>query len=147
MDERDVRAAIAHRLISFCMDSPGKAIDGPLSHETSHPRGWGSTARILGRYVREQKLISLEEAVRKWTSLAAEAAGLPDRGLVKVGMAADLAVFDPRTVIDKATFAHPNVYSEGFRYVAVNGVLVLDGGKITGEKPGRGLRGPGYRPR
>jgi N-acyl-D-amino-acid deacylase len=144
MDEKDVRAALAHPLVSFCTDSQAKATDGPLSHETSHPRGWGSAARILGYYVREEKVLRLEEAIRKMTSFAAEAAGLPDRGLVKPGFAADLAVFDPATVRSAATFESPNRYSEGFRYVAVNGILVVDEGKITGKKPGRALRGPGY---
>lgn len=145
MDERDVRAALAHPLISFGTDSPAKATDGPFSHETSHPRGWGSAARILGHYVREEKLSRLEEAVRKMTSFAAEAAGLADRGVVKPGFAADLVVFDPSAVRDVATFQNPNRYSEGFRYVAVNGVLVVDGGKLTGAKPGRALRGPAWR--
>jgi N-acyl-D-amino-acid deacylase len=145
MDEKDVRAALAHPLVSFGTDSPAKATDGPLSHETSHPRGWGSAARILGYYVREEKVLRLEEAIRKMTSFAAEAAGLPDRGLVKPGFAADLAVFDPVTVRSVATFETPNRYSEGFRYVAVNGVLVIDDGKLTGKTPGRALRGPGYR--
>ncbi len=145
MDEKDVEAALASPLVSFGTDSPAKAIDGPFSHETSHPRGWGSTARILGHYVREEKLETLEEAVRKMTSFAAEAAGLSDRGLVKPGFAADLVVFDPETVRSNATFETPNRYSEGFRYVAVNGVLVVDEGKLTGKTPGQALRGPGYR--
>ncbi len=146
MDEKDVRTALAHPLVSFGTDSPAKATDGILSHEGSHPRGWGSAARILGHYVREEKLLRLEEAIRKMTSFAAEAAGLPDRGLAKVGFAADLAVFDPNTVRDLATFENPNRYSEGFRYVAVNGALVVDEGKLTGKTPGRPLRGPRYRP-
>jgi N-acyl-D-amino-acid deacylase len=145
MDEKDVRAALASPLVSFGTDSPAKATDGPLSHETSHPRGWGSAARILGHYVREEKVLRLEEAVRKMTSFAAEAAGLKDRGLVKPGLPADLAVFDPATVKDVSTFESPNRYSEGFRYVAVNGVLVVDEGKLTGKTPGQPLRGPGYR--
>src|SRR5215470_5745178 len=145
MDEKDVRTALAHSLTSFGTDSPAKATDGPLSHETSHPRGWGSAARILGHYVREEKLLSLEEAIRKMTSFAAEAAGLKDRGLVKPGFAADLVAFDPQTVKDRATFESPNQYSEGFRYVAVNGVLVVDDGKLTGKTPGVPLRGPGYQ--
>jgi len=144
MDEKDVRAALAHPLVSFGTDSPAKATDGPLSHEGSHPRGWGSAARILGHYVRDEKVLRLEEAIRKMTSFAAEAAGLSDRGLVKEGFPADLAVFDPRTVRDVATFEAPNRYSEGFRFVAVNGVLVVDGGKLTGKTPGRALRGPGW---
>src|SRR6266545_3475786 len=144
MDEKDVRAALAHPLVSFGTDSPAKATDGPLSHETSHPRGWGSAARVLGHYVRDEKVLQLEEAVRKMTSFAAEAAGLTDRGLVKPGFAADLAVFDPEKVRDRATFENPNQYSVGFRYVAVNGILVVDDGKLTGKTPGQPLRGPGY---
>ncbi|MEO8028619.1 MAG: amidohydrolase family protein, partial [Bryobacteraceae bacterium] len=145
MDERDVRTALANPFVSFCTDSAGKATDGTLSHETSHPRGWGSAARILGYYVREQKLLRLEEAVRKMTSFAAEAAGFQDRGILRTGMAGDLAVFDPATVHAEATFENPNRYSTGFRYVAVNGVLVVDQGKLTGKTPGKALRGPGYR--
>jgi N-acyl-D-amino-acid deacylase len=145
MDEKDVRTALAHPLTSFGTDSQAKATDGPLSHETSHPRGWGSAARILGYYVREERVLRLEEAIRKMTSFAAEAAGLKDRGLVKPGFAADLAVFDPETVQGIATFEKPNQYSKGFRYVAVNGVLVVDEGKLTGKTPGKALRGPGYQ--
>jgi N-acyl-D-aspartate/D-glutamate deacylase len=145
MDEKDVRAALANPLVSFGTDSQAKATDGPLSHETSHPRGWGSAARILGYYVREEKVLRLEEAIRKMTSFAAEAAGLQGRGVVKPGFAADLVLFDPLTVRANATFETPNRYSEGFRYVAVNGVLVIDDGKLTGKKPGQALRGPGYK--
>ncbi len=144
MDEQDVRAALAHPLVSFDCDSGAKAKDGPFAGETSHPRGWGSAARILGYYVRDQKLLPLEEAIRKMTSFAAQAAGIPDRGLVKVGFRADLTVFDPKTVSSRATFENPNQYSEGIPYVAVNGVLVVDGGRITDARPGHALRGPGY---
>jgi dihydroorotase/N-acyl-D-amino-acid deacylase len=144
MDENDVRTALAHPLVSFCTDSPAKATDGPFSKEYSHPRGWGSAARILGHYVRDEKVLRLEEAIRKMTSFAAASAGLPDRGLVKSGFAADLVVFDPKLARDVATFEDPNRYSEGFRYVAVNGVLVVDGGRLTGKTPGRALRGPGW---
>jgi dihydroorotase/N-acyl-D-amino-acid deacylase len=145
MDEKDVRAALASPLVSFGTDSQGKATDGPFSQETSHPRGWGSAARIVGHYVREEKVESLEEAIRKMTSFAAEAAGLENRGLIKPGFAADLAIFDPATVQDLATFEKPNQYSRGFRYVAVNGVLVVDEGRLTGKTPGQPLRGPGWK--
>jgi dihydroorotase/N-acyl-D-amino-acid deacylase len=144
MDEQDVRAALAHPLVSFDCDSGAKVEDGPFAGQTSHPRGWGSTARILGYYVREQKLLRLEEAVRKMTSFAAQAAGIPDRGLVKVGFRADLTLFDPNTVAARATFENPNQYSEGIPYVVVNGALVVDGGRITDARPGQALRGPGY---
>ena len=90
-------------------------------------------------------MLRLEEAIRKMTSFAAEAAGLPDRGVLKSGFAADLVAFDPETVASKATFEHPNQYAVGFRYVIVNGVLVLDEGRQTTARPGVPLRGPGYR--
>ncbi len=144
MDEADVRAALAHPLVAFGTDSGAHATDGILSKEGSHPRGWGSAARILGHYVRDEKVLRVEEAVRKMTSFPAEASGLTDRGLVKIGFPADLAVFDPERVRDRSTFTEPNQYSEGFPFVAVNGVLVVDQGKITGKTPGRALRGPGY---
>ena len=143
MDEADVRTALAHPLVSFGTDSQAKAIDGPFANETSHPRGWGSAARILGYYVRDQKVLRLEEAVRKMTSFAAEAAGIQDRGLIRVGLAADLTLFDPETVNARATFEKPNQYSEGIPYVAVNGVLVVDAGKITGAAPGKAHSGTG----
>jgi len=143
MDEADVRAALAHPLVAFCTDSPAKATDGILSREGSHPRGWGSAPRILGHYVREEKVLRLEEAIRKMTSFPAAAAGLPSRGLLKEGFFADLTVFDPATVRDVATFEAPNRYSEGIRWVVVNGIIVLERGQLTGKRPGKGLRGPG----
>jgi N-acyl-D-amino-acid deacylase len=145
MDETDVRTALQSPLVAFCTDSGAGATDGIFSQEKSHPRGWASTARILGHYVRDEKVLRLEEAVRKMTSFPAEAAGLTDRGLVKVGFAADLVLVDMAKVQDLATYEEPRRYSAGFPYVAVNGVLVVDGGKITGAAPGKALRGPGYR--
>jgi N-acyl-D-amino-acid deacylase len=145
VSENDVRAALRSPLVSLGTDSGAAALDGIFSQEKSHPRGWGSTARILGRYVREEKIESLEEAVRKMTSLPASRMGLADRGIVRPGMAADLAVFDPMTVADRSTYEDPLHYSAGIPYVAVNGELVVDGGKITQARPGRVLRGPGYR--
>jgi N-acyl-D-amino-acid deacylase len=145
MSEEDVRAALAHPLVSFCTDSPAMAEDGIYSKEKSHPRAWGSASRILGKYVREEKLLTLEEAVRKMTSLPASRMRFPDRGIVRAGFAADLVAFDPVTVRERSTFADPLHYSEGVPYVVVNGKLVVDGGRITSERPGRILRGPGYR--
>ncbi len=144
MDEADVRTALQSPLVAFCTDSGAGATDGIFSEEKSHPRGWASTARILGYYVRDERVLRLEEAVRKMTSFPAESAGLTDRGLVKVGFAADLAVVDMAKVKDLATYEEPRRYSAGFPYVAVNGVLVVDGGKITGATPGKALRGPGW---
>jgi N-acyl-D-aspartate/D-glutamate deacylase len=127
-------------------DSGASATDGIFSKERNHPRGWGSTARILGRYVREEKLLTLEEAVRKMTSLPASRMRLQDRGLLRPGFFADLVVFDPTTVIDRSTYENPWQYSAGIPFVAVNGQLVVDEGKITDARPGRVLRGPGWRP-
>ena len=145
MREDDVRAVIAHPLVSMCTDSSAVATDGIYSQEKSHPRAWGTATRILGKYVREEKLLSLEEAVRKMTSLPANRMGLADRGIVRPGMLADLVAFDPDTVRDRATYQNPLQYSEGVPYVAVNGELVVDEGQITEARPGRPLYGPGFR--
>jgi N-acyl-D-amino-acid deacylase len=147
MSEDDIRTAIRHPLVSMCTDSGASATDGIFAKKRNHPRGWGTTARILGRYVRQEKLIPLEEAVRKMTSLPAARMKLADRGLVKAGYLADLVAFDPETVIDRSTYANPRVYSAGIPYVAVNGELVVDGGAITAARPGRILRGPGWKRR
>jgi dihydroorotase/N-acyl-D-amino-acid deacylase len=145
MDEEDVRTALKHPLVSIDTDSSARAEDGPLSESKSHPRAWGTFPRILGKYVREERLLSLEEAVRKMTSRAASRVGLFDRGIIRPEMAADITVFDPQTIRDVATFEDPNHYSVGVRYVLVNGRAVVYDGKITDERPGRVLRGPGYR--
>ena len=147
MGEDDVKAALAHPLVSMCTDSGAQAEDGIFARQKSHPRAWGSAARILGKYVREEKLLSLEEAVRKMTSLPASRMRLHDRGIVRPGMAADLVAFDPATVRERSTYADPLHYSEGIPYVAVNGQLVVDGGRITEARPGRPLYGPGRRVR
>ena len=147
MTEDDVRAALKHPLVSIDTDSSAQAEDGPLSKSKSHPRAWGTFPRILGRYVREERLLTLEEAVRKMTSRPASRVGLVDRGILRPGLAADLVVFDPSTIRDVSTFEDPLHYSQGVRYVFVNGRAVVAEGKITGERPGRPLRGPGYRQR
>jgi dihydroorotase/N-acyl-D-amino-acid deacylase len=145
MSEEDVRTALAHPLVSMGTDSGAKAEDGIYSEEKSHPRAWGSTARILGHYVRDERVLTLEEAIRKMTSLPASRMGLADRGIVRPGMAADLVAFDPATVRERSTYADPLHYSQGIPFVCVNGELVVDGGRITGARPGRPLMGPGYR--
>jgi dihydroorotase/N-acyl-D-amino-acid deacylase len=145
MSEEDVRAALRHPLVSFCTDSGAMAEDGILSQEKSHPRAWGSAPRILGKYVREEKLLTLEEAIRKMTSLPASRMRLHDRGILRPGMLADLVAFDPETVRERSTYTDPTHYSEGIPYVAVNGVLVVDEGRITAARPGRALRGPGFK--
>jgi N-acyl-D-amino-acid deacylase len=145
MSEEDVQAALKNRLVSMCTDSPAAAEDGIFSREKSHPRAWATAPRILGHYVRDLKLMPLEEAIRKMTSLPASRMRLRDRGILRPGMAADIAAFNPDTVRERSTYADPNHYSEGFEYVMVNGQLVVDGGRITEARPGRPLLGPGAR--
>ncbi len=147
MSESDLRAAMRAPFVSFCTDTGSRATDGPLSRSKSHPRGWGTYPRILGRYVREEKLLSLEEAIHKMTGMPAKRVGLSDRGLIREKMLADIAVFDPQKVIDRATFEMPNQYPEGIHYVIVNGQISVDKGKRTPALAGRALRGPGYNQR
>jgi dihydroorotase/N-acyl-D-amino-acid deacylase len=145
MSEADLRAAMRAPFVSFCTDSGSRATDGPLSGAKSHPRGWGSYPRILGRYVRGEKLLTLENAVQKMTGMPAKRVGLRDRGFLREGMFADITVFDPQRVIDRATFEAPNRYPDGVKYVIVNGQLSVDDGKRTSALAGRPLRGPGYQ--
>jgi len=146
MNENDVQAALKTWWVAVDCDASGVAPDGPLGKDYTHPRAYGSFPRILGLYVRQQHLMPLEFAVRKMTSLAAQRVGLADRGLLRPGMAADITVFDPETVNDRATFEKPHQPSVGITYVLVNGQIVLRRGEITSARPGRGLRGPGYVP-
>ena len=145
MSEDDMRAAMKSPLVSFCTDSGSRATDGPLAGSKSHPRGWGSYPRILGRYVRDEKLLTLEDAIHKMTGGPAARVGLKQRGLIKEGMFADITVFDPTKVIDTATFESPNQYPVGIDYVIVNGKLSVDKGQRSSALAGRVLRGPGYR--
>jgi dihydroorotase/N-acyl-D-amino-acid deacylase len=146
MSEADMRAAMQSPFVSFCTDSGARATDGPLAGSKSHPRGWGSYPRILGRYVRDEKLLSLETAVHKMTGAPAARVGLRERGLIKEGMFADITVFDPANVIDRATFESPNQYPAGIEYVLVNGKISVDKGQRTPALAGRVLRGPGFKP-
>ena len=145
MQESDMQAALKSPFVSICTDSGTRATDGPLAGSKSHPRGWGTYPRILGRYVRDQKLMSLEFAIHKMTGLPASNLGLPRRGLLHAGYFADVTIFDPKTVIDRATFEEPNQYPAGINFVIVNGQIEVDGGKRTPALAGRVLRGPGYR--
>jgi len=145
MSEADMRAAMQSSFVSFCTDSGSRATDGPLAGSKSHPRGWGSYPRILGTYVRDEKLLSLESAIHKMTGAPAARVGLRDRGLIKEGMFADITIFDPAKVIDKATFDSPNQYPVGIEYVLVNGKISVDKGQRTTALAGRVLRGPGFR--
>jgi len=147
MREDDVRLALAHPMISIGTDSGARAEDGPFSESKSHPRAWGSFPRVLGKYVRDEKLITLEDAVRRFTSRPAARLGIADRGLLKPGMKADITIFDPATVRDVSTFVDPTHYSVGIPHVLVNGKAVVAGGKITDERPGQPIRGPGYKAR
>ena len=145
MTEADMNAAMRAPFVSFCTDSGARATDGPLAGSKSHPRGWGSYPRILGHYVREQKLLSLESAIHKMTGAPAARVGMRDRGLLKTGLFADVTIFDPARVIDRATFENPNQYPEGIQYVLVNGQIAVDAGRRTPVLAGQVVRGPGYR--
>ncbi|HEX9576679.1 MAG TPA: D-aminoacylase [Myxococcales bacterium] len=138
MNEDDVRLALLQPWVSLCTDYGAIGLDGPLKG-SAHPRAFASMPRVLGHYARDEKLLSLEEAVRKMTSLPARRLGIQDRGLVRVGMKADLVVFDPASIRDTATFEKPAAYPEGISHVLVNGKPVLLAGKRTRERPGRPL--------
>ncbi|MDP2320729.1 MAG: D-aminoacylase [Acidobacteriota bacterium] len=145
MREDDVRLALAHPMISIGTDSGARAEDGPFSESKSHPRAWGSFPRVLGRYVRDEQLITLEDAVRRFTSRPAARLGIADRGLLKPGLKADVTIFNPATIRDVSTFVDPTHYSEGIAHVLVNGRAVVANGQITAERPGQPIRGPGYK--
>jgi N-acyl-D-aspartate/D-glutamate deacylase len=145
MSENDMKAALRSPFVSICTDSGARATDGPLAGSKSHPRGWGSYPRILGRYVRDEHLLTLEQAIHKMTGLPASNVGLKQRGELRKGYFADITIFDPKTVIDRATFEMPNQYPEGVRYVIINGRITVDDGKRTPALAGRVLRGPGYK--
>lgn len=138
MNEDDVKYIMKY---PFCMSGADAGVPVP-GKGMPHPRGYGTNARVLGRYVREEKVITLEEAIRRMTSLAAQKFQLKDRGLLKEGMAADIVIFDDKTVSDHATFEQPHQYSTGFYYVLVNGQLVVENGKHTGVRSGIPLYGP-----
>jgi N-acyl-D-amino-acid deacylase len=144
MSEPDVLLALKQPWVSVCNDSQGTATDGILGKEHPHPRAYGTFPRILRKYVREDHQLTLPDAIRKFSALPAQRMHLADRGVLKQGMWADVVVFDPETIKDLATFDSPNQLSEGMEYVLVNGVPVIDGGKMTGKLPGKVLRGPGY---
>ena len=144
MNEEDVKYAMQQPFVSVGCDAGAVNVQGPLSESKTHPRAYGSFPRILGRYVREQHLLPLEQAIRKFTSLPAQRMRLRDRGVLRTGAFADITIFDPQTVNDVATFEDPHRPSVGIEYVIVNGVLSLEHGKPTGQLGGRPLRGPGY---
>jgi N-acyl-D-aspartate/D-glutamate deacylase len=140
MDEGDVRRIMGHPLQMVGTDSGASAATGFMKRGKPHPRGYGSYPKILGRYVRELGVLRLEEAVRKMTSFPAQRFGILDRGILRPGMWADVTIFDPETVIDKATYQDPHQYPEGIEYVIVNGEVAVDRGEYTGALAGRVLR-------
>jgi N-acyl-D-amino-acid deacylase len=140
MSEPDITLALAQPWVSICNDSQGTAPDGLLGKEHPHPRAYGTFPRILSKYVREEKKLTLADAIRKFTALPAQRMRLADRGVLKEGMWADLVIFDPETIHDRATFENPNQLSEGMRFVLVNGVPVIEEGKMTNALPGKALR-------
>ncbi|MGH7223466.1 MAG: amidohydrolase family protein, partial [Gemmataceae bacterium] len=138
--EKDMNRALVQPWCSIGSDGSALAVEGPLHRGNPHPRCFGTFPRILGVYVRGRGLLRLEDAVRKMTSLNAAKLGLLDRGMVRVGHYADLTLFDPRHVADRATYEKPFQYSEGIEYVIVNGQVVVEKGKHTGARPGKALR-------
>lgn len=146
MSQPDVTLALQQPWVSIDNDSEGTSPEGPLGQAHPHPRAYGTFPRILRKYVREDKAVTLEDAIRKFSALPAQRMRLTDRGVLKAGMSADVVIFDPATVRDRATFDNPNQLSEGMEYVLVNGVPVIDQGKMTGALPGKVLRGPAYVP-
>jgi N-acyl-D-amino-acid deacylase len=147
MAEENVRKAMALPWVSFCSDSASLAPEGVFLKSNPHPRAYGSFARLLGKYVREERIIPLQEAIRRLAALPAETLQLDRRGRLKEGYFADVVVFDPATIQDHATFARPHQYATGVRHVFVNGVQVIEDGEHTGAKPGRVVRGVGARGR
>jgi N-acyl-D-amino-acid deacylase len=145
MSDENVVKQIKQPWVSFCSDSASQAPEGLFLASNPHPRAYGSFARLLGKYVREEKVIPLAEAIRRLTSLPAENLKLDQRGRLVQGYYADVVVFDPNRIIDHATYAKPHQYATGMRHVFVNGTQVLRDGVHTGATPGRVVRGPGYR--
>jgi dihydroorotase/N-acyl-D-amino-acid deacylase len=146
MSEADVVLALEQPWVSVDNDSSGTSPEGILGQEHPHPRAYATFPRILRKYVRAEGKLTLQDAIRKFTALPAQRMRFTDRGVLKQGIWADIVIFDPATVRDLATFEAPNQLSQGMEYVLVNGVPVIDHGKMTGALPGRVLRGPGYQP-
>jgi N-acyl-D-amino-acid deacylase len=144
ISEDNVKRMLALPYVSICSDAASIPSEEPFTKESTHPRAYGSFARLLSRYVREENIMTVQEAVRRMTSLPASNLKLRGRGSLKVGNYADVVVFDPTLVQDKATFEKSHQYAEGIDHVFVNGIQVLNNGNHTGAKPGRCIRGPGW---
>src|SRR6266446_5292818 len=145
MSEENIKTEIKKPWISFGSDEASQAPEGVFLKSNPHPRAYGNFARVLGKYVRDEKVMPLKEAIHKLSGLPATNLGLDHRGFIKEGMSADVVVFDPATIADRATFEKPHQYAVGMKHVFVNGVQVLKDGEHTGAKPGRALWGPGKR--
>ncbi len=143
MSEENIKKQLRFPWVSLGSDAASMAPEGVFLKSSTHPRAYGNFARLLGKYVRQERVISLSEAVRRLSGLPSTNLGLDRRGFIKKGMFADLAIFDPKTIGDRATFENPHQYSEGMKHVIVNGVQVLRNGEHTGATPGRALWGPG----
>jgi N-acyl-D-amino-acid deacylase len=143
--EKDMQYAMKQPFTSIGSDGSAMSVEGAKGRNNPHPRSYGTFPRVLGRYVRELKVLTLPEAIKKMTSMNADKINIRDRGLLKEGYWADIAVFNPDTVTDKATFVEPHQYAAGIPYVIVNGEVVLDNGNHTGALPGKVIRGPGYK--
>jgi N-acyl-D-amino-acid deacylase len=143
MSEENVRKELAKPWISFGSDEASQAPEGVFLKSNPHPRAYGNFARVLGKYARDEKVLTLPEAVRRLSALPATNLGLDHRGFIQEGMFADVVVFDPATIADRSTFDKPHQYAVGMKHVFVNGVQVLKDGEHTGAKPGRALWGPG----
>ena len=144
MSEDNVRREIALPWMSFCSDAGSMTPEGVFLKSSTHPRAYGNFARLLGKYVRDEHVITLQEAVRRLTSQPAENLKLRRRGSLRAGYYADVVVFEPDSIADHATFDRPHQFSTGVVHVFVNGVQVLRRGEHTGAKPGRVVRGPGW---
>jgi N-acyl-D-aspartate/D-glutamate deacylase len=144
--EQNVRLVMRQPWVAIASDGSAMGVEATSirSSGVPHPRNYGTNARVLGRYVREEGVLTLEDAVRKMTSLPAQILGMDDRGQIREGFAADVVVFNPDTVIDTNTYEEPKSYAAGVPYVLVNGVLVIDNGEHTGATPGKVLRGPAF---
>jgi len=145
MSEDNVKKQIKLPYISFGSDAEAPAPEGDFLKSSTHPRAYGNFSRLLGKYVRDEKVIPLEEAIYKLTSLSAQKLKIQKRGLLQTGYYADIVIFDPTKVKDNATFEKPHQYSEGMIHVFVNGVQVLKDGEHTGATPGRFVKGPGFK--
>ena len=143
MSEDNIKKEMRQPWVSFGSDASSMATEGSFIQSSTHPRAYGNFARVLGKYVRDEKVLSLREAIRRLTGLPAGNLGLDRRGLLKKDFFADVVIFDPKTIADKATYENPHQYAVGMKHVLVNGVQVLRDGEHTGAKPGRAIWGPG----